>query len=53
MQTEPVTAAAMPAAFCQLPTSMCSSTASMAVNTGMAGCIQVATSTPLRSMPMM
>ena len=53
MHTEPVTAAAMPAAFCQLPSSMRSSTASMAVKTGMAGCMQVATSTPLRSMPTM
>ena len=53
MHMEPPTASPMPANFCAEPASRCSSTAIMAVNTGMVGCMQVATTTPDRSMPMM
>ena len=53
MQMEPPTASPMPANFCADPASRCSATAIAAVNTGMVGCMHVATTTPDRSMPMM
>ena len=53
MQMEPPTASTMPPAFCQEPASRPSMTAIMAVKTGMVGCMQVATTTPDISMPMM
>lgn len=50
---EPHTAIAMPPNFCREPASYWSMTASIAVKTGMVGCMQVATTTPDRSMPTM
>jgi hypothetical protein len=49
----PATARAMPTTFCREPCSMPSSTASSTVNTGMAGCMHVATTTPDRLIPRM
>ena len=49
MHMEPPTAKPMPPNFFQEPVSCCSMTASMAVKTGMVGCMQVATTTPDRS----
>ncbi len=53
MQMEPPTARPMPASFCAEPASRCSATAIAAVNTGIVGCMHVATTTPDKSMPMM
>ena len=53
MLIEPNTAIAMPANFCMEPDSSFSMTASMAVKTGMVGCMHVATSTPDKDMPRM
>lgn len=53
MQMEPPTASAMPMNFWREPASRLSSTAIMAVKTGMVGCMQVATTTPDMSMPTM
>ena len=53
MLMDPSTAMPMPKDFCKDPDSSFSRTASMAVKTGMVGCMHVATKTPDREMPMM
>jgi len=53
IQSEPPTAMPMPANFCRDPASSPRATAIMAVNTGMMGCMQVATTTPDMSIPRM
>ncbi len=51
MQMEPATASRMPANFCSEPASRPSMTPSIAVITGMDGCMHVAIMTPLMSIP--
>ena len=53
MLTEPATARPMPRNFCRDPASSLRHTAIIAVKTGMVGCMQVATSTPDKEMPIM
>ena len=53
MLMDPSTARPMPKNFCTDPDSSWRQTANIAVNTGMVGCMQVATKTPDNEMPKM